>query len=127
MAFCPKCRYEYEVAVLVCPDCSETLVEKLPSDKTAAVMPDDSWIIVGGVASGMKSEIAKGSLDSNNIPSVVLSSTFGAYGKGMDFRFGLADTHGSGNVIMVPREYAEEAALILEAVLGDDLIQPERE
>ena len=111
--------------MLVCPDCNETLVDELPSEKTAAVMPDDSWIVVGSVASGIKSEIARGSLDSNNIPSMILSSTFGAFGKGMDFHSGLAGVHGGGNVIMVPREYWEEAALILEAVLGEDLIQPE--
>ena len=111
--------------MLVCPDCNETLVNELPSEKTAALMPDDSWIVVGSVASGMKSEIARGSLDSSNIPSVIISSTFGAFGKGMDFHSGLAGTHGGGNVIMVPREYREEAALILEAVLGDDLIQLE--
>jgi hypothetical protein len=111
--------------MLMCPDCNETLVDKLPPEKTAAVMPDDSWIVVGSVASEMKSEIARGSLDSSNIPSVILSSTFGAYGKRMDFLSGLAPSHVGGNFIMVPREYREEAALILEAVLGDDLIQPE--
>jgi hypothetical protein len=125
VAFCPKCRYEYEVGILVCPDCNETLVDELPPEKIAAVMPDDSWIVVGNVASGIKSEIARGSLDSNNIPSVILSSTFGAFGKGMDFHSGLAGAHGGGNIIMVPRDYREEAVLILEAVLGEDLIQPE--
>ena len=126
MAYCPKCRYEYEARVLLCPDCNEALVDQLPPEKTAAVVPDDSWIVVGGVASETKSEIARGSLDSSNIPSVILSSTFGAYGKGMDLHFGLANAPGAGNIIMVPREYREEAALILEAVLGEDLIQPER-
>ena len=125
MAYCPKCRYEYRAGVLVCPDCNEALVDELPPEKTAAVTPDDSWVIVGTVASEMKSEIAKGSLDSNNIPSMILSSSFGAYGKGMDFHSGLAPSHAGGNVIMVPREFREEAAIILEAVLGDDLIQLE--
>jgi len=126
MSYCPKCRYEYETEVLVCPDCNEALVDTLPPEKTAAIMPDESWVMVGKVASEMKSEIARGSLDSNNIPSVIISSTFGAYGKGLDFQMGIASSSGSGNIIMVPREYREEAAIILEVVLGDDLIQPEK-
>ena len=126
MSYCPKCRYEYEVGMLVCPDCNETLVDKLPPDRTAAVVPDDSWIVVGGVASEIKSEMARGSLDSNNIPSMILSSTFGAFGRGLDFNLGLAGTRRAGNIIMVPREYGEQAALVLEAILGEDLIQPER-
>ncbi len=124
--YCPKCRYEYETGVLVCPDCNVPLVDVLPAEKAAVTTPDQSWIVVGGVASEMKSEIARGSLDSNNIPSVILSSSFGAYGRGMDFQTGLVNSSRVGNIIMVPREYREEAALILKAVLGDDLIQPEK-
>jgi len=122
VAYCPKCRYEYEIGVLICPDCNEPLVDQLPPEKTAAMTPDRDWVAVGSVASEMKAEIAKGSLDSSNIPSLVLSSNFSAYGRGMDFQSGLMPSLTRGNVVMVPREYREAAALILEAVLGDDLI-----
>lgn len=123
MAYCPKCRYEYEPKVMYCQDCHESLVDELKPGTSAAVRPDDSWVRVGGVFSGLKADLAKGSLDSSNIPSVVLSSTFGAYGRGMDFGMGLTNSGKESNVIMVPREYKEEAVLILESVLGDDFSQ----
>jgi len=126
VSYCPKCRYEYQAGVLICPDCHVTLVDQLPPKTPAAVTPDDSWVPIGSVASQMKSEIAKGALNSSNIPSMILSSMFGAYGQGVNFHFGLDSSGGAKNVIMVPREYREEAGLILEAVLGDDLIQPEK-
>jgi hypothetical protein len=45
----------------------------------------------------------------------------------VDFQLGLSPAEREGNVIMVPREFREEALVVLEAVLGDDLIQPERQ
>jgi hypothetical protein len=120
MAFCPKCRYEYRADVFVCADCQETLVDVLPTATQAAVAPDDSWVVVGRVNSQFQSDIAKGSLDSGNIPSVILSSAFNAYGRGSgmsDIGLGL---NSSGSVVMVPREFQDEAVLLLEGVLGDD-------
>ncbi len=126
MPYCPQCRYEYEAGVLLCPDCNRPLVDQLPPEQTVAVTPDSSWVVVGKVASEMKSEMAQGALDSNNIPSVILSSTFSAYGRGMDFQSAVGQTTAGGNVVMVPREYHEEALVILQAVLGDDLIKIKR-
>ena len=109
---------------MMCPDCNMRLVDELPSHAQAAVSPDTSWVVMGQVASTMKSEMAKGTLDSNNIPSVILSSSFNIAGKGFGDAASLLHI-GGGNVIMVPREFEEDALLILEAVLGEDLIQPE--
>lgn len=127
MGICPRCRYEYQDTVLVCPDCEETLVDRLPPQSTAAVTPDDSWVIVGGVESPSSSDMAKGSLNSNNIPSVVLSSGFTAFGRGAGPQSGWGSSFKGSNLIMVPKEYEEEAAVILESVLGDELIQPNAE
>jgi len=127
VAFCPKCRYEYQQGVKVCPDCQEPLVDKLPPASSSAVTPDESWVAVGMVTSQVKSEMAQGALESSKIPSIVLSSTFQAYGRGQDWQQGLGLTPADGNVIMVPREYREKALLVLEAVLGDDFIQPEKQ
>ncbi len=110
---------------MMCPDCNVRLVDELPAHGQAAVMPDASWVVMGQVSSAMKSEMAKGSLDSNNIPSVILSSSFNIAGKGFAGGGHLLQSGNEGNVIMVPREFEEDALLILEAVLGDDLIQPE--
>ena len=125
MPYCPKCREEFDAEEMVCPDCNATLVEALPMGAGAAVMPDTSWVVMGQVVSDVKSEMAKGSLDSNNIPSMILSSSFNALGGGIDSKQSMMDAGSEGNVIMVPREYREDAMFILEAVLGDDLIQTE--
>ena len=125
MTFCPKCRYEYEDDILECPDCRIELIDQLPSSVvSAAVSPDESWIPAGLVNSQIKSDLAKGALDSNNIPSVIISSVFNAYGKGLDFSSSISLSSSEGNIVLVPKEFKEEALFILEAVLGDDLIQP---
>jgi hypothetical protein len=124
MSFCPKCRYEYQSGVMICPDCNETLVDHLQPTAVVAQNPDDSWVAVGAVSSTVKAELAKGSLDSSNIPSVILSSSFGAYGKFADFSSQQFLGKNEGNIIMVPREYLEEAEILLEGILGDDYESP---
>lgn len=120
MGFCPSCKYEYQPGVNVCPDCNEELVSHLPasSPTSAAVQPDDSWIGVCRVSGVTRAGLAKGALDSNNIPSIVMSSQFRAYGSDPMLQASL--TQGNDDILMVPREYADEAELILEAILGED-------
>lgn len=120
MGFCPICKYEYNPGVTVCPDCNEPLVDQLPQTTkgSAAVQPDDSWVPVCRVTGETRSGIAKGALDSNNIPSIVMSSQFSAYGGARGLQAVLGSGH--GDVLMVPREFQQEAELILEAVLGED-------
>ena len=125
MSFCPKCRYEFEAGVLVCPDCSEALLSHLPLRKSVAMQPDDSWVVIGRVPSGLSAEMAKGSLDSNNIPSVLLSPSLTTFAGGLNINAHLERSNAERNVIMVPREFREEAEIVLEAVLGDELIQPD--
>lgn len=121
MAICPKCRYEYQPNVVICPDCQENLVENIaPPVQAAAVSPDDSWVVVGKLGSEYQSEMAKGSLDSGNIPSVILSSNFNAYGRGVGSASPLVPSISDGIVVMVPREFKEAATLLLEGVLGED-------
>jgi len=50
---------------------------RTPPEKAAAMIPDNSWLVIGKVSGEIKKEIVRDSLDSNNIPSVILSSTFG--------------------------------------------------
>ena len=122
MPFCPDCKYEYLPNVTVCPDCNKSLVPELPKP-SSATRPDDSWIGICRIHGGIKGELARGALDSNNIPSMVMSSSFGAIGTG-DAHLGKVLT--PGEIVMVPREFREEATLILEAVLGEDFQAVER-
>jgi hypothetical protein len=108
---------------MVCPDCNRPLVDRVNPRTVVATRPDDSWVVVGGVARGVSSDAARGTLDSNNIPSVILNQSLLNIGlnEALDVRFKTGDS--GGEVILVPKEFREEAALVLEAVLGDELIQ----
>jgi hypothetical protein len=120
MAYCPKCTYEYKDGISICPDCDEILVPTLPRTQGIARPVDDSWQAVCSVDSGLKTEMAKGALDSGNIPSTVISRTFTAFGGSPDPRSTLNDLLGQGNLILVPKEYVDDARLILHGILGDD-------
>lgn len=86
-------------------------------------MPDQSWVAVCDIPSDLNSSLARGALESRNIPSIVMSSTFKAYGVDHQYTQQLLASPKATNVIMVPREFAEEATLVLEAILGDDFHQ----
>ena len=125
MLYCPGCKYEFQDKLVVCPDCGETLVAKLPRSFAPAVSPDDSWVLIGGVMGKATSKVAQGSLDSNNIPSVFVPSTIS---RGGDFTVHHASTtvqESQANLILVPKEFGDEARLVLRAVLGDELKQPD--
>lgn len=111
--------------ITVCPDCQLALVETRPSSIRAAIMPDDSWVEVCGVKENERAQAAKSALDSNNLPSVLLSSRFLSGQSTPDSE--LADASNEITVIMVPREFRDEAEIVVEGVLGDDLIPFEDE
>ncbi len=124
MPYCANCKYEYRDGLTLCPDCNLPLVEQLPSG-SAATSPDQSWVAVCNIPNDLNSSLARGALESRNIPSIVMSSTFKAYGVEAAYTAQLLASPKATNVIMVPREFAEEATLVLEAVLGDDFQQSE--
>lgn len=119
MPICPKCNYEFRPGETVCPDCHEPLMAHSRL-KAAAETPDDSWVMVCQVAGEVKSTVAKGVLDSNNIPSIVLSSSFDGGESATAASAALPRSGDGSEVLMVPREFQQEAVLILQAVLGDD-------
>lgn len=120
MPYCPRCRYEYNFSELICPECDEVLVDDLKANSNAAQAPDSSWVVVGGVDRGYESDLAKGSLDSNNIPSVMLPPSLHLPSVGVMPQAAVDPDGGDAKFIAVPREYLEEATVILKSVLGDD-------
>jgi len=124
LPYCPGCGFIFPREVDVCPDCEVTLVEELPGAVAPAVAPDDSWVVVGGVAGEVKAKVARGSLNSNNIPSVFLPSPFEAEAQLDMANVDKALLGVRADLILVPREFGNEARLILLAVLGEELIQP---
>lgn len=124
MPYCPNCGFIYPAEIDNCPDCGDALVTELPGAVAAAMRPDDSWVVVGGVRSEVKARLARGSLNSNNIPSVFMPS-WPDSGAQLDLvNVDKALSGARADVILVPKEYGSEAKLILRAVLGDELIQP---
>ena len=123
MAFCPQCKHEYQPGVTVCSDCGDTLVDYLKSSGAAAIPPDDSWVQICGVAGGVTSDMAVGALETSNIPTTVISSTFGLFGLASGLLSSPSSKRKELNFIMVPREFRDEAEVILEAVLGDDFLE----
>jgi len=124
MPFCANCRFEYREGISLCPDCNMPLVAELPPN-TAATSPDQSWVAVCSVFNDLSSSLARGALESRNIPSIVMSSTFKAYGIDAQYTSQLLNSPKATNVIMVPREYVEEASFVLEAVLGEEFGESE--
>jgi hypothetical protein len=123
--YCPQCAYEYPSGVSVCPECQIPLLEDRPERSGAAAVPDNSWVRVYGVKSNMRAERAKGALDSNNIPSVLMPSAMSGPGEETPGDEEQTLSAEDLNVIMVPREFREEAELVIEAVLGDDGLSAE--
>ena len=117
MAYCPKCRYEYPLDVLICPDCNRTLLDKPSFMGTAAVIPDDSWVVVGRVNDKREVRAVRRSLNSNNIPSIMspkaLVDSRWQY-KTHTIRDNVSEDK---NFVMVPREYEHEALILLSTVL----------
>lgn len=127
MAYCPRCDHQYEAGIKTCLVCDDPLVDLLSCTNAPAVKPDDSWVVVGGVTGQVVSEVARGSLDTNNIPSVFLKSGTRGGTVAADWRRFLVGAAGIDSVIMVPREFGQQARYILESVLGDRLVEPEKD
>lgn len=119
MPYCPECAFEYDSTMLMCPECKVGLVEQIPG-ATAAVSPDDSWIRVCQIEKDLTSQLVRGLLESNNIPSIVMSSAFQPLSNGVGWVSGGKPTRGEKHYLMVPREFRQEVELLLSAVLGDD-------
>jgi len=124
LPYCPGCGFIYPSEIDTCPDCGEALVEELPAAFAPAMSPDDSWVVVGGVTSEVKAKVARGSLNSNNIPSVFLPSRLDAETQLEMSNVDKALLGTKADLILVPKEFGHEARLLLAAVLGEELIQP---
>ncbi|MCP4703582.1 MAG: hypothetical protein GY865_03150, partial [candidate division Zixibacteria bacterium] len=90
MSFCPKCRYEYNAGIIICPDCDEQLVDILPekteNNKNSSEIDDmgyDNWVKIAKLNSQAYATMINDGLKSKNIPVVILSGAghFGQTGQ----------------------------------------------
>lgn len=124
MPFCPECRYEYRIGVTTCADCGAKLVDKL-DENVHHGEPD--LVAIGTVLSASKAELGRGALESNDIEAIVVSTSFSAHGKWLDFVSGLNVTNSDGNIVLVDPRRIDDAKDVLFGVLGDDFIEFEDE
>jgi len=123
MPFCPKCRYEYESNVTVCPDCNEPLVATLPpeteEDPDDLMKQYDNWVQLARLTSQPAAEMVMEVFRGKNIPAVLLSGSghFGVTGQmGMSsFR----PVNGAYSVI-VPHDFIVDANREAEIILGEE-------
>jgi hypothetical protein len=126
MRYCPKCKYEYQPGVEICPDCSERLVYELP-DELLEDEPDiyagySDWLPLARLNSLQYAEMVTEGLKNKNIPALLISETghFGATGQ---FGIGSYRVVGGGYLIMVPMQFADDADREAELMLGDEWVK----
>lgn len=125
MPFCPGCRYEYtpESGVSTCPDCDQQLVAVLPTEEpdlaeTDASLSYRNWVTMVRFTSYEYTEMVVEIFRSKHIP-VVVNSGAGHFGVTGQMGMSSARPVGGGFSIMVPEEFAADADLVGEEVLGD--------
>lgn len=124
MPFCPKCKYEYNWGVGVCPDCDERLVDKLPDEKEVADegVEYKDWIALARLTSQMMAEMVVDSLRSKDIPAVIHSGT-GHFGQAGAMGPSSYLSAGFGYTLMVPKEYIDDATQEAKVILGDEWVK----
>ena len=124
MVYCPNCQSDHPAELLVCPDCNNELVGQSGSTQPVAEAPDDSWVAVANIKGRRLAERAKHALDANNIPSMIVPESFGSSFTTPINSDGAVEISGVDDekLLMVPREYKDEAKILVRSVLKKELI-----
>ncbi len=119
--YCPQCKIRFETKDFNCPDCRTLLVLNL-NGHSSAVEPDNSWVVIAGVDDDLNKELAKGAIDSGNIPSLVINTE---NEKDKELLATLINNNSDfeleRNIIMVPNEYRVEALHLLKGLFGVEI------
>lgn len=113
MPYCPRCRETFAGDLTSCPKCNYDFENN--SNETQG----EGWQLIARIYDKTSADFAKETLESYNIPTVVISESgyFGQVGLNLPSISG----KGMGKFqIHVPLESIEEAEDILNMILGDD-------
>ncbi|MEZ5360222.1 MAG: hypothetical protein R3F48_15500 [Candidatus Zixiibacteriota bacterium] len=124
MPFCPKCRYEYEYGIGMCPDCDERLVESLPEESDESNGDDlaeqyNDWMLLAAVNSQYAAAMCHEGLLAKNIPAIVHSET-GHFGITGQMGMSTYPPIGGNYKIYVPKQFLEDAVQEAQILLGED-------
>ena len=116
--YCPQCKIRFKTKDYKCPDCRTLLVVNIYG-RSSAVQPDNSWVVIAGVDDDLNKELAKGAIDSSNIPSLFINTE---NEKNSEHLATLINNESpfelEKNIIMVPKEYRVEALHVLKGLFG---------
>ena len=108
--YCPKCRTQYVETVDECFDCKIPLVEELPEETPLEKI---KWVALTPLAGEIYAEMVEEVLQKMNIPHFTKSDWATSA-----FNISSANLVGAKVTIFVPEDYRDEAAIIIEELLG---------
>ena len=114
MEFCPACKSELPKEADACPICNNELQNN----------EECKWVMIGAINDSISSDYAKETLQSNDIPVVIISESgfFGTAGLPLNPFYGTMEGMFE---VSVPEESSKEATEILDMILGDSWIKKE--
>ena len=124
MVICPNCNSDFQIDLVICPDCNNELIVQLEATRPVAEAPDDSWVVVGKLSGTKSMEQAQRIMDSSNIPSVMIPATFEKPFKAPsdDDRLFELSALDDEKLMMVPRDFKNEAKLIMRSFLRQKML-----
>ena len=108
--YCPKCRTQYIENITECSDCKVPLVDELPEETPLEKI---KWVALTPLNGEIYAEMIEEVLQKMNIPNFTKSDWATSA-----FNISSANLVGAKVTIFVPEENRDEAAKVIEEILG---------
>ncbi len=112
MPFCPKCRYEYVEGSGTCPDCNETLTDRLDDIDEITEIDNIKWKKLPSQPGRVFTEMYKEILDNNGIPCILQPGNISWMASAG------TSSIGSKTYLLVPENRYEECIKLLDQTLN---------